>query len=55
MDAQRREQVGSFMYEPTCPPTIPPGQTIAQWRRNRMPQRPRPRWSPLSRRRTGRR
>ena len=25
----------SFMYEPTCPPTIPPGMTVQEFRRTR--------------------
>lgn len=33
MAAERRELRASFMYEPRNPPTIPPGQTIAEWRR----------------------
>jgi hypothetical protein len=29
MAAHRGEGPGQFMYEPSYPPTIPPGQTIA--------------------------
>jgi len=35
MAAGRRELPASFMYEPGFPPTIPPGLTIADWRRRR--------------------
>jgi hypothetical protein len=35
MAAERRELPASFMYEPGFPPTIPPGVTIADWRRRR--------------------
>ena len=30
MAAERREPPASFMYEPSFPPTIPPGLTIAE-------------------------
>jgi hypothetical protein len=30
---------GGLMYEPSYPPTIPPGQTIDDWRRSRTRQR----------------
>lgn len=29
MAAARRERPASFMYEPSSPPTIPPGLTMA--------------------------
>jgi hypothetical protein len=35
MAAQRGERPGQFMYEPSYPPTIPPGQTIGAYRRGR--------------------
>jgi hypothetical protein len=38
MAAERRETPASFMYEPSFPPTIPPGLTIDDWRR-RPPRR----------------
>lgn len=48
MAAQRPRRPASFMYEPSCPPTIPPGLTIDDWRRRQA--RPRRRRG-LSRRR----
>jgi hypothetical protein len=39
MAARRRELPASFMYEPSCPPSIPPGQTINAYRRGRPRQR----------------
>jgi hypothetical protein len=37
---RRREQPASFAYEPTYPPTIPPGLTLSEWRaRRRIRQR----------------
>lgn len=33
MAAARRQFPSSFMYEPSAPPTIPPGLTIDDWRR----------------------
>jgi hypothetical protein len=44
MAAERRELPGSFMYEPGNPPTIPPGLTIAEWRRRQARRRPRSRF-----------
>jgi hypothetical protein len=41
MAALRRELPASFMYEPSAPPTIPPGLTIADWRREQARRRPR--------------
>jgi hypothetical protein len=35
MAAARRELPASFIYEPSAPPTIPPGLTIDDWRRRR--------------------
>jgi len=43
MAAERRELPASFMYEPSSLPTIPPGVTIAEWRRRQARRRPRSR------------
>jgi hypothetical protein len=32
MAGERRERPGSFMYEPSSPPTIRPGLTVRDWR-----------------------
>jgi hypothetical protein len=37
---RRREPPGAFAYEPTHPPTIPPGLTVSDWRARRC-KRPR--------------
>jgi hypothetical protein len=34
--ATRREAPASFGYEPSSPPSIPPGMTIAEWRAQRL-------------------
>jgi hypothetical protein len=39
MAAQRGERLGEFIYEPSHPPTIPPGQTIDGYRRGRVRRR----------------
>jgi hypothetical protein len=44
MAAASRELPASFMYEPSAPPTIPPGVTIADWRRRRPRRRRRGLW-----------
>ena len=33
---KRREPPASFVYEPSSPPSIPPGLTIAEWRARRL-------------------
>lgn len=35
MAARRRTPPRAFLYEPNEPPTIPPGMTIADYRRRR--------------------
>lgn len=35
MTITERIEAQSFMYEPTCPPTIPPGMTVQEYRRTR--------------------
>ncbi|MGH8572441.1 MAG: hypothetical protein ACREX8_07695, partial [Gammaproteobacteria bacterium] len=40
-----RELPASFLYEPSAPPTIAPGMTIADYRRQRGHRRKRRRWS----------
>ena len=32
MAVERQEPPSSFMYEPSLPPTIPPGVTVRYWR-----------------------
>jgi hypothetical protein len=39
MTAQRGERPGEFMYEPSYPPTIPPGQTTDAYPRGRLRRR----------------
>lgn len=34
--AERREPPASFVYEPSSPPSIPPGLTITEWRAQRL-------------------
>jgi hypothetical protein len=38
--SRRSEPPGAFAYEPTYPPTVPPGLTVSDWR---APRRKRPR------------
>lgn len=44
MTTTERIEAQSFMYEPTCPPTIPPGMTMREYQRARArvtaPRRP---------------